>query len=59
MDKTLKSRLWWTKNILCSYIYYFLFQGFGGKFGVQTDRKDKSALSYDDQTEKIGTNYER
>merc|ERR1711935_443428 len=34
-------------------------KGFGGKFGVQTDRKDKSALSYDDQPEKIGTNYER
>ena len=41
-------------KILCTF-----FQGFGGKFGVQTDRKDKSALSYDDQPEKIGTNYER
>ena len=43
----------------CKYIQFSFFQGFGGKFGVQTDRKDKSALSYDDQPEKIGTNYER
>jgi hypothetical protein len=33
--------------------------GFGGKFGVQTDRKDKSALTYDEEQDKIGTNYER
>merc|ERR1712110_1195503 len=34
-------------------------KGFGGKYGVQTDRKDKVALSYDDQSEKIGTNYQK
>ena len=40
-------------------IAYFSIKGFGGKFGVQTDRKDKSALSYDEEQDKIGTNYER
>lgn len=31
--------------------------GFGGKFGVQNDRMDKSALGFEDNPEKIGTNY--
>ena len=34
--------------------------GFGGKFGIQKDRVDKSAIaSYDEQKDRIGTNYER
>ena len=34
--------------------------GFGGKFGVQKDRVDKSAVkSYEETGEKIGTNYEK
>lgn len=33
-------------------------QGFGGKFGVQKDRMDKSAASYDDGgKQQVGTNY--
>lgn len=35
----------------------FLFQGFGGKFGVQNDRMDKSAIGFESNPEKIGTNY--
>lgn len=34
-----------------------LSQGFGGRFGVQNDRMDKSALSFKENTEKPGTNY--
>lgn len=34
-------------------------QGFGGKFGVQTDRVDKSAHDFDEQPERVGTNYEK
>ena len=34
--------------------------GFGGKFGVQKDRVDKSAVkSYEETGEKVGTNYEK
>lgn len=32
------------------------FQGFGGKFGVQTDRVDKSAHMFD-ETEKVSPAY--
>ncbi|XP_045460451.1 src substrate cortactin-like [Harmonia axyridis] len=32
-------------------------KGFGGKFGVQTDRVDKSATTYNEEPEKVGTNY--
>lgn len=32
-------------------------KGFGGKFGIDTDRMDKSAVGYQDQGDKIGTNY--
>ena len=31
----------------------------GGKFGVQSDRVDKNAHSYEEEPEKVGTNYER
>jgi cortactin len=34
-------------------------KGFGGKFGVQNDRVDRSAHSYDEQVEPVGTAYER
>lgn len=34
-----------------------IFQGFGGKFGVQSDRMDKSALTFAENTDKPGTNY--
>lgn len=32
-------------------------QGFGGKFGVQKDRMDKSAIGFQENPDKIGTNY--
>ena len=38
------------RNILMSYIFQILSDyksGFGGEFGVQTDRVDKSALGWD------------
>lgn len=31
--------------------------GFGGKFGVQTDRMDKSAVTFNDEPSKVGTTY--
>lgn len=31
--------------------------GFGGKFGVQTDRMDKSASSFNEEPDKVGTVY--
>lgn len=34
-------------------------KGFGGKFGVQTDRMDKSAASFNEEPEKVGTNYSK
>lgn len=34
----------------------FSIQGFGGKFGVETDRVDKCAHRFD-EVEKVGTNY--
>lgn len=34
-------------------------QGFGGKFGVQRDRVDKSAHDFNEQPERVGTNYEK
>ena len=42
----------WAKiyNSLYEYLYFILTdysQGFGGKFGVQTDRQDKSAAGWD------------
>lgn len=32
-------------------------QGFGGKFGVEKDRQDKSAHGFDEGGERVGTNY--
>lgn len=32
-------------------------QGFGGKFGVQNDRMDRSAVGFQENPDKIGTNY--
>lgn len=34
-------------------------KGFGGKFGVETDRMDKSAHSFQEQVDKVGTNYQK
>lgn len=34
-------------------------KGFGGKFGVESDRMDKSAHTFQEQVEKVGTNYQR
>lgn len=34
-------------------------KGFGGKFGVQTDRQDASAVGFDHVTGYVGTNYEK
>lgn len=43
---------------MCVYVDYLLcFQGFGGKFGVQNDRMDKSALNFSENSDKTGTNY--
>lgn len=33
--------------------------GFGGKFGVQTDRMDKSAVTFDEEPQKVGTVYSK
>jgi cortactin len=33
--------------------------GFGGKFGVQKDRMDKSAVGFQEQPERVGTNYSK
>ena len=44
-----------TQNLFSDYK-----TGFGGKFGVQKDRVDKSAVkSYEETGEKVGTNYEK
>lgn len=32
-------------------------KGFGGKFGVQNDRMDKSAVGFQENPDRIGTNY--
>ena len=34
-------------------------KGFGGKFGVQTDRQDASAVGFDHSQNYVGTNYEK
>ena len=34
-------------------------KGFGGKFGVQTDRQDKAAVGFDEDAGNIGTTYEK
>ncbi|CAG9810821.1 unnamed protein product [Chironomus riparius] len=34
-------------------------KGFGGKFGVESDRMDKSAHTFQEQVDKVGTNYQR
>ena len=34
-------------------------KGFGGKFGVQTDRQDAAAVGFDDEQGHVGTNYEK
>lgn len=34
-------------------------KGFGGKFGVETDRMDKSAHTFQEQVDKVGTNYQK
>lgn len=39
------------------YAIWNYLQGFGGKFGVQNDRMDKSAISFQENPEQIGTNY--
>jgi hypothetical protein len=44
---------------LCTYACVLFLQGFGGKFGVQSDRVDKSAHDFSEQPERIGTNYEK
>lgn len=34
-------------------------KGFGGKFGIESDRMDKSAHTFQEQVEKVGTNYQK
>jgi cortactin len=34
-------------------------KGFGGKFGVENDRMDKSAHTFQEQVDKVGTNYQK
>lgn len=62
-----------TKPILLNFMYFprnwkhlfyvtfilAVLQGFGGKFGVQSDRMDKSAHKFEEKQESIGTNYQR
>lgn len=43
--------------IVMSIPFCVIVQGFGGKFGVQSDRMDRSAIGFQDNPEKIGTNY--
>lgn len=38
-------------------MFFVCFQGFGGKFGVQNDRMDKSALTFQENPDITGTNY--
>lgn len=45
-------------NLSVSFVYICCVnKGFGGKFGVQNDRMDKSALTFQENPEKPGTNY--
>lgn len=34
-------------------------KGFGGKFGVQSDRQDATAVGFDEETGYVGTVYEK
>ena len=34
-------------------------KGFGGKFGVAENKQDAAAHSYTEQTEAVGTNYQK
>lgn len=34
-------------------------KGFGGKFGVQTDRQDAAAVGFDEEQGHVGTTYEK
>lgn len=34
-------------------------KGFGGKFGIQTDRVDKCALGFNEPADKVGTTYDK
>lgn len=34
-------------------------KGFGGKFGIESDRMDKSAHTFQEQVDKVGTNYQK
>jgi hypothetical protein len=43
---------------VCMFVFFFV-QGFGGRFGVQSDRVDKSAHDFNEQPERVGTNYEK
>jgi hypothetical protein len=45
--------------LLLTLLLLFELQGFGGKFGVQTDRVDRSAHDFNEQPERVGTNYEK
>lgn len=38
------------------HLHFLIYQGFGGKFGIETDRVDKSAHQFG-EVEKVGTNY--
>jgi hypothetical protein len=34
-------------------------KGFGGKYGVASENKDKSASNFDEEIQPVGTNYQR
>jgi cortactin len=34
-------------------------KGFGGKYGVEKEKKDNCASGFDEQPEQVGTNYQR
>ena len=46
------------QSSLAMFVLY-LWQGFGGKFGVESDRQDKSAHGFnEDDGQRVGTNYQ-
>ncbi len=37
-------------------LFGFVYR-FGGEYGVQTDRQDRSAHTWEEQQDRVGTNY--
>lgn len=47
------------KVFVIHHICFVYLQGFGGKFGVQSDRMDKSAHKFEEKQDGVGTNYQK